>query len=168
MKTSFSIALAVTSIASAVSAKHADTHLRRLEHRHLHHKGRAVSAIEKGSTPLLEEPQLEKRTGQCQFPDDAGLVSVPGSSNGGWAMSPDQCCEPGGYCPYACPPGQISMQWDPKATSYSYPQSMVSICAGLQRFQSDVDRMEVSSATRVARSTSRSQTSLTVSTGLAT
>ncbi|KAI4200345.1 MAG: hypothetical protein LQ350_003993 [Teloschistes chrysophthalmus] len=78
MKTSFSIALAVTSIASAVSAKHADTHLRRLEHRHLHHKGRAVSAIEKGSTPLLEEPQLEKRTGQCQFPDDAGLVSVPG------------------------------------------------------------------------------------------
>ncbi|KAI4106230.1 MAG: hypothetical protein L6R37_002317 [Teloschistes peruensis] len=124
MKTGFSIALAVTSIASTVSAKHGDAHLRALEHRHLHHKGRAISAIERGSTPLLEEPQLEKRTGQCQFPDDAGLVSIPGSSNGGWAMSPDQCCEPGGYCPYACPPGQISMQWDPKATSYSYPQSM--------------------------------------------
>lgn len=168
MKTSLSIALAVTSIASTVSAKHGDAHLRALEHRHLHHKGRAFSAIEKGFTPLLEEPHLEKRTGQCQFPDDAGLVSVPGASNGGWAMSPDQCCEPGGYCPYACPPGQISMQWDPKATSYSYPQSMVSMHAGLRRSEADARRTEVFSATRVVKSRSRSQTSLTVSMGLAT
>jgi hypothetical protein len=41
-------------------------------------------------------------------------------------MSPNQPCKPGNYCPYACPPGQVSMQWDPEATSYSYPMSMVS------------------------------------------
>ncbi|KAL3445325.1 hypothetical protein BJX65DRAFT_281525 [Aspergillus insuetus] len=67
----------------------------------------------------------EKRGGACAFPSDAGLVSVtPGSKNAGWAMSPDQPCEPGNYCPYACPPGQVSMQWDPDATSYSFPMSM--------------------------------------------
>ncbi|KAF9890320.1 hypothetical protein FE257_005986 [Aspergillus nanangensis] len=68
---------------------------------------------------------VEKRGGSCQFPSDAGLVAVtPGLGNGGWAISPDQECKPGSYCPYACPPGQVSMQWDPKATSYSYPGSM--------------------------------------------
>lgn len=71
---------------------------------------------------------LEKRGGSCQFPSDAGLVAVtPGSSNAGWAMSPDQPCKPGNWCPYACPPGQVSMQWNPEATSYTYPQSMVCI-----------------------------------------
>ncbi|OXV10622.1 hypothetical protein Egran_01617 [Elaphomyces granulatus] len=68
---------------------------------------------------------LERKGGQCQFPTDAGLVAVaPNEKNAGWAMSPDQTCLPGHYCPYACPPGQVSMQWDPDATSYSYPQSM--------------------------------------------
>ncbi|KUL90385.1 hypothetical protein ZTR_02043 [Talaromyces verruculosus] len=68
---------------------------------------------------------LEKRGGQCEFPTDAGLVAVtPGSSNAGWAMSPDQPCQPGNWCPYACPPGQVSMQWNPDATSYTYPLSM--------------------------------------------
>ncbi|KAL8816095.1 MAG: hypothetical protein Q9223_004835 [Gallowayella weberi] len=124
MKTTFLLAVLVVSITSIVSAKHGDTHFRGLEHRHLHHKGRTTSAIEAGHAIQVEEAAIEKRTGQCQFPEDAGLVPVAGSSNGGWAMSPDECCEPGGYCPYACPPGQISMQWDPEATSYSYPQSM--------------------------------------------
>ncbi|KAK9471700.1 uncharacterized protein V1510DRAFT_183167 [Dipodascopsis tothii] len=68
----------------------------------------------------------EKRgTTKCEFPTDLGLVSVtPGSSNGGWAMSPDQECTAGSWCPYACPPGQLSAQWDPDATTYSYPESM--------------------------------------------
>ncbi|KAL8748681.1 MAG: hypothetical protein Q9199_008107 [Rusavskia elegans] len=124
MKTTTILAVFAANIASLVLAKHGDSHLRALEHRHLHHKGRAVSAIERRNGYRVEEPAVEKRTGQCQFPEDAGLVPVAGSSNGGWAMSPDECCEPGGYCPYACPPGQISMQWDPDATSYTYPQSM--------------------------------------------
>ncbi|RMI94333.1 hypothetical protein BD777DRAFT_120082 [Yarrowia lipolytica] len=67
----------------------------------------------------------KKRGGQCAFPTNEGLVSVdPSGENAGWAMSPDQPCEPGKYCPYACPPGQLMGQWDPKATSYSYPLSM--------------------------------------------
>ncbi|KAE8555127.1 hypothetical protein EYB25_003675 [Talaromyces marneffei] len=73
----------------------------------------------------LSDDLLEKRGGQCQFPTGAGLVAVtPGSENAGWAMSPDQPCKPGNWCPYACPPGQVSMQWNPDATSYTYPQSM--------------------------------------------
>lgn len=69
---------------------------------------------------------IEKRGGQCQFPTDAGLVAVtPKAMNAGWAMSPDQPCMPDSYCPYACPPGQVMAQWDPKATAYTYPASMV-------------------------------------------
>ncbi|KAF5101436.1 hypothetical protein D0Z00_000915 [Geotrichum galactomycetum] len=67
---------------------------------------------------------LKKRSNQCQFPTNAGLVAVtPNEQNAGWAMSPDQPCKPGMYCPYACPAGQVGLQWDPKATSYSYPIS---------------------------------------------
>lgn len=83
--------------------------------------------IEKRTVPETITPSaLEKRGSQCAFPTDAGLVAVtPGELNAGWAMSPDQRCNPGSYCPYACPPGQVSMQWDPSATSYAYPKSMV-------------------------------------------
>lgn len=64
-------------------------------------------------------------TNQCKFPRDVGLVPVTLEKlNAGWAMSPDQECLPEKYCPYACPPGQIMAQWDPAATSYTYPISM--------------------------------------------
>ncbi|KAL9599400.1 MAG: hypothetical protein Q9219_003837 [cf. Caloplaca sp. 3 TL-2023] len=124
MKIRSFLTIAAASTLSTAVARHGDVHLKALEHRHLHHKGRAMSSPERGYMVDPEAPAIEKRTGQCQFPEDAGLVSVGGGSNGGWAMSPDECCEPGGYCPYACPPGQLSMQWDPEATSYAYPQSM--------------------------------------------
>ncbi|KAL1960844.1 hypothetical protein VTO42DRAFT_5827 [Malbranchea cinnamomea] len=69
--------------------------------------------------------QIEKRSESCPFPDDGDLVPItPNEKNAGWAMSPDQACKPGSYCPYACPPGMVMAQWDPDATSYSYPQSM--------------------------------------------
>lgn len=91
--------------------------------RHGHHHARRHEARE----PTVAE--LVKRS-QCEFPTDAGLVAVtPHKKNAGWAMSPDQSCKPGDYCPYACPSGQVSMQWDPLATSYTYPLSMVSRCA---------------------------------------
>lgn len=100
--------LALALIAAVEAAKHGHGH----SHGH-GHRGHSVDA------------PLEKRGGSCQFPSDAGLVAVtPDLLNGGWAMSPDQKCTPGNYCPYACPPGQVSMQWDPDATSYSYPKSM--------------------------------------------
>ena len=126
MKTLSLLTITAATQAVLVAAKHGNAHLNVFERRHNHHKGRAMSAAELGVDLEVREVSLEKRTGQCEFPSDAGLVAVPGQSNGGWAMSPDQCCEPGGYCPYACPPGQVSMQWDPSATSYSYPISMVS------------------------------------------
>ncbi|KAL9019380.1 MAG: hypothetical protein Q9185_003366 [Variospora sp. 1 TL-2023] len=124
MKVASIVIVAAASNFSIVAAKHGDNHLRGLEHRHIHHKGRALSTVENPYALNGKKAAIGKRTGQCQFPEEAGLVAVAGSSNGGWAMSPDECCEPGGFCPYACPPGELSMQWDPKATSYSYPQSM--------------------------------------------
>lgn len=65
-----------------------------------------------------------KRSTTCKFPTNDDLVAVtPKSMNAGWAMSPDQECTAGNYCPYACPPGKLMAQWDTAATSYSYPES---------------------------------------------
>ena len=109
-----------------VFAKHEHPHFNALEHRHRHTRNVHQSVAERGHVVDPRDLDAEKRGGQCQFPKNAGLVAVtPNDGNGGWAMSPDQCCEPGNYCPYACPPGQVMAQWDPSATSYSYPMSMV-------------------------------------------
>ena len=123
----------------SVSAKHGvHEHVHALQRRHHENAERSLPenaevGIEiRATSPETASLEVEKRGGagsggQCQFPDDAGLVAVaPGGMNAGWAMSPDQPCKPGSYCPYACPPGQVMAQWDPEATSYSYPQSMVS------------------------------------------
>ncbi|KAJ6256281.1 hypothetical protein Dda_8778 [Drechslerella dactyloides] len=70
------------------------------------------------------KPKLEKR-GSCSFPGKGSMVAVAkGEMNGGWALPPDQPCEVGMYCPYACPPGYLMGQWDPEATAYTYPMSM--------------------------------------------
>lgn len=91
------------------SHAHLEVLAQRHSHKRLHASPRAESATEKG---------LERR-GTCEFPSSLGLVSVkPSEQNAGWAMSPDQPCTPGTYCPYACPCGQVAMQWDPSATSY--------------------------------------------------
>ncbi|KAL7950282.1 hypothetical protein V8C42DRAFT_341130 [Trichoderma barbatum] len=65
------------------------------------------------------------KRGTCAFPtDDPNLVAVtPDAENAGWAMSPDQPCLAGHYCPIACKPGMVMAQWDPDST-YSYPSSM--------------------------------------------
>ena len=114
---------------SVICAKHGRSHLNALEYRHKHHRELRASLAETRNVletrEEVREAEMEKRGGQCQFPSDAGLVAVtPNDQNGGWAMSPDQCCEPGNYCPYACPPGQVMAQWDPQATAYTYPMSM--------------------------------------------
>ena len=111
---------------SFAGAKHANLHVRAPEQYHKHHRDAHTSKREEGYGLDPRDAGLEQRHGKCEFPTDAGLVPVtPNDINGGWAMSPDQCCEPGSYCPYACPPGQVMAQWDPDATSYTYPQSMV-------------------------------------------
>lgn len=113
--------LLLAAIANAHKGAH--EHLEALHRRH-----RETRLAKKANHSTEHGFELPKRGGQCPFPTDAGLVAVtPGSANAGWAMSPDQVCEPGNYCPYACPPGQVSVQWDPTATSYTYPQSMVSV-----------------------------------------
>ncbi|WEW54909.1 hypothetical protein PRK78_000336 [Emydomyces testavorans] len=86
-----------------------------LKHHHLHRR----AAFSPRANAIM------RRRGTCEFPSDAGLVAVtPNKANAGWAMSPDQSCQPGNYCPYACPAGMVMAQWDPDATSYSYPKSM--------------------------------------------
>jgi hypothetical protein len=136
-------------IAAVEAAKHGHGH----GHNH-QHGSRAVAGGSGGSG------------GSCQFPTDAGLVAVtPNAMNAGWAMSPDQPCKPGNYCPYACPPGQVSMQWDPKATSYSYPMSMVSVwCLLGLAIEPCTDvsaRTAVFTVTKMVKSTSHSLTSPT-------
>lgn len=106
---------------ATVAQGHKNAHDRLEAIHRRHHEQR----IERKAANETHEYELVKR-GTCAFPTDAGLVAVtPGSANAGWAMSPDQSCQPGSYCPYACPSGQVSMQWDPTATSYTYPASMV-------------------------------------------
>lgn len=135
-------------------------HLELLQRKHQHlHKLHSSSAREDG-IPL---PELKKR-GECAFPTNAGLVAVtPDQQNAGWAISPDRLCEPGNYCPYACPSGQLAMQWNPEATSYSYPLSMVRPVVHLKLSFADYSRMVVFTAMRMARSRSRFQKRTTVS-----
>lgn len=131
MKVDISTAVSAALVlqASFVSAKHSHQHIHAHDRRHIHHnRHEHVSRAETGESLelRLEEAVVEKRGALCQFPTNAGLVAVtPGSLNAGWAMSPDQACTPGTYCPYACPPGQMMAQWNPSATSYVFPLSMV-------------------------------------------
>ncbi|KAJ2744926.1 hypothetical protein GGI20_002576 [Coemansia sp. BCRC 34301] len=67
--------------------------------------------------------------GAVRFPWNYGNADnvvpiTPGSSNGGWAMSPNQQCRANAWCPYACAPGYYSAQWDPSAVSYNGRGSM--------------------------------------------
>jgi hypothetical protein len=127
LTTGLSILLGI--LASIADAKHGHAHLAVLERQHQQRRKAHTSIAEPGDHALELRPEnlgVERRGGQCPFPYDAGLVPVtPGEQNAGWAMSPNQHCKPGSYCPYACPPGQVSAQWNPQATSYKYPQSMV-------------------------------------------
>ena len=151
------IGTAILLLSSPCDAKHSHRlqHLevmgRRHDHQRIHASPRA-EGIESG---------LQKR-GTCEFPSDAGLVAVtPGSSNGGWAMSPDQPCTAGSYCPFACPPGQVMAQWNPQATSYTYPQSMVCMTSRIKN-RANLSRMVVAIATRVVKPANLSQINRTV------
>ncbi|KAH8894064.1 hypothetical protein GQ53DRAFT_683534 [Thozetella sp. PMI_491] len=70
----------------------------------------------------LESPKVEKRT-SCSLPSHPDLVTIPGAANAGFAMSPDQGCTEGKYCPIACVSGKVMNQWKPNS-GYSYPDSM--------------------------------------------
>ncbi|OMH82352.1 hypothetical protein AX774_g4158 [Zancudomyces culisetae] len=75
-------------------------------------------------------PVGTKSTGKtCTFPwsasnNDNVQVISPSGMNAGWAMSPDQSCQRGSWCPYACKPGYYSAQWDPEAKDPIGPGNM--------------------------------------------
>ncbi|ORY78236.1 hypothetical protein BCR37DRAFT_350519, partial [Protomyces lactucae-debilis] len=100
-----------------------------LRHSH-HHQKRQQVQLQSPSDPIEAlfndtSSPLDKRDGTCAFPYADGMVAVtPNFQNAGWAMSPDQPCTFGKYCPYACKPGYVMNQWDPSATTYAYPSSM--------------------------------------------
>ncbi|KAF7846239.1 hypothetical protein BT93_L4787 [Corymbia citriodora subsp. variegata] len=92
---------ALLALATTIEANK-ETHHR---HSHLHrrHQHAQIEEPSQNATKEYDGHELKKR-GTCAFPTNAGLVAVtPGSSN-----------------------GQVSMQWDPSAVSYTYPLSMVS------------------------------------------
>lgn len=117
--------LALLGALAGVQARGGFDKLHRRSHTHHHRTPVLIDEFLSSASNETEEIDLTKRSGQCAFPYGSLMVAVtPGSSNAGWAMSPDQPCTPGMYCPYACAPGYLMDQWDPSATTYSYPQSM--------------------------------------------
>ncbi|KAK3400080.1 hypothetical protein B0T20DRAFT_176136 [Sordaria brevicollis] len=115
----FQTALGAASLffsAQPVSAGH-------VGHRHLHERPTRRHSHVEETIERVEMPQLQKRKAKCSLPDHPDLVFVPGAMNNGFAMSPDEPCEDGKWCPYACVPGKVMAQWEPNST-YVYPQSM--------------------------------------------
>ena len=85
-------------------------------------------AIEYSLTPVFEysstpAPEYEAKVSntpssgcECAFPQGMGLVEItPHFANAGWAMSENQRCSCNSWCPYACPAGYQSLQWNPDA-----------------------------------------------------
>lgn len=95
-------------------------------HRRLHHADRRLDHLHGHPHPHAASAGIEKRKAVCSFPtDDPNLVAVtPNAKNAGWAMSPDQECVPGSYCPIACKSGMVMAQWEPNST-YIPGSSMV-------------------------------------------
>ena len=127
MTASTGVLLLLTVFGDIAFAKHGHQHERLRSVHQKHHIAREANKSRSETGHLTPAEELKKKRGEiCVFPDDAGLVAVtPGELNAGWAQSPDMPCEPGKWCPFACPPGQVSMQWNPDVTSYIYPGSMV-------------------------------------------
>ena len=103
-------------------------------HQHLHHQALSHNHASSSQDNYSERnaTELQKRGGgkSCAFPKSDGLVAVtPGGMNAGWALAPDRECAAGTWCPFACPPGKLMNQWKP-GTSYNFPDSTVSACAG--------------------------------------
>ncbi|KAJ2702343.1 hypothetical protein FB645_004305 [Coemansia sp. IMI 203386] len=82
-----------------------------------------------GGIPDGQGNNFNTPSGAVKFPWNYGnsdnvVPITPGSDNGGWAMSPNQKCQPNSWCPYACASGYYSAQWDPSAALYNGKGSM--------------------------------------------
>ncbi|RKF74960.1 hypothetical protein GcM1_236014 [Golovinomyces cichoracearum] len=122
------VSLLTSSCSEAYVHKHKSYHAK-IPLAHSHHNLLEVRNLNETDSndelPPKDYHGIKKETSKCEFPSDAGLVAVtPKARNAGWAMSPDEQCSPGSYCPYACPSGKVMAQWNPEAKAYTYPQSM--------------------------------------------
>jgi hypothetical protein len=113
------------------------------------------------SGELLGAPKAARKV-SCSLPDDPDLVHVPGADNNGFAMSPDEPCEDGKWCPIACVAGKVMAQWKPN-TTYAYPESMVGGQSSLSSLSDDIDEYSstVDCIATVERLRRRSRTSPT-------
>lgn len=121
---SASVLLSAQPTSASIRHRHAHVEFAR---RHLHGHGHIADTRQVEEAVNATEVVARKAT--CTLPDHPDLVYIPGKDNNGFAMSPDQSCNDGDYCPIACVPGKVMAQWKP-GTTYTYPESMV----GLTRF----------------------------------
>ncbi|KAJ1662659.1 hypothetical protein IW140_005579 [Coemansia sp. RSA 1813] len=82
-----------------------------------------------GDIPDGQGNNFNVPSGAVRFPwnynnADKVVPITPNEKNGGWAMSPDQVCKPGTWCPYACESGYYAAQYDPAALLYNGAGSM--------------------------------------------
>ncbi|KAB5577719.1 hypothetical protein GE09DRAFT_529480 [Coniochaeta sp. 2T2.1] len=113
---------ALGSAALLLSAQPAGaSHSHRLAHSQFNKKHSHIHQHQHSDDVIAKREELKKR-GICSLPDHPDLVPVPGELNHGFAMSPDQTCANGTYCPIACVPGKVMAQWK-KGTGYTYPDS---------------------------------------------
>lgn len=115
---SVALMLSVQPAVATHGHSHSRVHALYRKHHHQHMHAHELIDAPKSSD------KVEKR-GTCTLPDHDDLHYVPGAMNAGFAMSPDQECAHGSYCPIACKPGKVMAQWKPD-TKYVYPESMVS------------------------------------------
>ncbi|ETS82356.1 hypothetical protein PFICI_04232 [Pestalotiopsis fici W106-1] len=113
--------LAVQTALLAALLSAVDQCLATSHHRHHHRRHSKPEISDRNTTgDIIHQKNLELKArglDTCTFPSSDGLIAItPGSDNAGWAMSPDQPCTCGSYCPYACPPGQVSAQWKDGST----------------------------------------------------
>jgi hypothetical protein len=94
-----------------------------LGHRHSHDHHARRHGHGHGHGSLFSAPKVARKA-TCSLPDHPDLVRVSGQDNNGFAMSPDEPCEDGKWCPIACKSGKLMAQWKP-GTKQVYPESMV-------------------------------------------
>lgn len=108
--------------AQAASIRHGHRQAHALAHEQQHGR-RGAHGYHHTEGELLGAPKAARKAA-CGLPNHPDLVRVPGADNNGFAMSPDEPCEDGKWCPIACVPGKVMAQWKPN-TTYAYPESMV-------------------------------------------
>ncbi|KAI5784403.1 hypothetical protein FPQ18DRAFT_395112 [Pyronema domesticum] len=126
----------ITESGDSLSTNHTDVIDHTLQARALKKKKKKINrktpeTSKSFKTPKTPKAPNSKVKSHRKKPLDAGgaastaVASVNGQGivpvqvhgkNRGWALPPDRTCLPDMWCPYACPSGMVSTQWDPAAT----------------------------------------------------